>query len=149
MRHTACFELSMYPSSTSNKVLRLEIDQRKETKPNVTGECFSHPLWRQVLLCSPDCTGTCCVNSKLKRPSDSTSQVWQHAWPCVLFFQSSQKILCPCYILKCYFLKVLFMNSFLYINVKGVFLSLISLVFFYNLPSDQYYKGFFLSLQFY
>lgn len=35
------------------------------------------------------------------------------------------------------------MNSFLYINVKGVFLSLISLVFFYNLTSDQYYKGFF------
>lgn len=35
------------------------------------------------------------------------------------------------------------MNSFLYINIKGIFLSLISLVFFYNLPSSQYYKGFF------
>lgn len=43
MGHTACFGLSMYPSSTGNKVHRLEIDQRKETKPNVTGECFPHP----------------------------------------------------------------------------------------------------------
>lgn len=43
MGHTACFELSMYPSSAGNKVHRLEIDRRKETKPNVTGECFPHP----------------------------------------------------------------------------------------------------------